>query len=34
MEGTQHYLDQLLFGVAPYIALVSFFLVTIQRYRA
>ena len=34
MEGTQHYLDQLLFGVAPYVALVSFFLVTIQRYRA
>jgi nitrate reductase gamma subunit len=28
-----HYIDLLLFGVLPYIALVLFFLVTIQRYR-
>ncbi len=34
MGSTQQYLDQLLFGVFPYIALASFFLVTIQRYRA
>jgi len=34
MVGTQHYFDQLMFGVAPYIALIVFFLGTIQRYRA
>ena len=28
-----HYVDLLLFGVLPYVALVLFFLVTIQRYR-
>ena len=28
------YLDQLLFGVAPYLALILFFLGTIQRYRS
>ncbi len=34
MGNTQHYLDQLLFGVAPYVALGLFFVVTVQRYRA
>lgn len=34
MDSTQQYLDQLLFGVLPYVALGTFFLVTIQRYRA
>lgn len=34
MQGTYAYLDQLLFGVVPYVALGIFFLVTIQRYRA
>lgn len=34
MVNTLYYLDQLLFGVAPYVALFLFFLVTIQRYRA
>ncbi len=34
MGNAQSYLDQLLFGVAPYVALILFFLVTIQRYRA
>lgn len=34
MGTGQIYLDQLLFGVAPYLALIIFFLVTIQRYRA
>ena len=34
MESAQQYLDQLLFGVAPYVALGIFFLVTIQRYRS
>jgi nitrate reductase gamma subunit len=34
MGSAQQYLDQLLFGVAPYVALGIFFLVTIQRYRA
>lgn len=29
-----HYLDTLLFAVLPYVALFTFFLVTIQRYRA
>jgi nitrate reductase gamma subunit len=28
-----HYLDTLLFAVLPYVALATFFLVTIQRYR-
>ena len=34
MESTHQYLDQLLFGVAPYLALITFFLGTIQRYRS
>ena len=34
MENTQQYLDQLMFGVVPYLALIIFFLGTIQRYRA
>ncbi len=34
MDNAQHYFDQLLFGVAPYLALIIFFLGTIQRYRA
>jgi nitrate reductase gamma subunit len=29
-----HYLDQLLFAVLPYVALVTLVLVTIQRYRS
>ncbi|MBK5290776.1 MAG: respiratory nitrate reductase subunit gamma [Acidobacteriia bacterium] len=29
-----HYLDMLLFAVLPYVAFFTFFLVTIQRYRA
>ncbi len=33
MENAQ-YLDQLLFGVLPYLALATFFLGTIQRYRS
>ena len=32
MDG--HYLDQLLFVVLPYVALFTFFLMTIYRYRA
>jgi nitrate reductase gamma subunit len=28
-----HYVDLLLFGVLPYVAMFTFFLVTIQRYR-
>jgi nitrate reductase gamma subunit len=34
MDNAQHYFDQLMFGVAPYVALITFFLGTIQRYRA
>lgn len=34
MDNAQHYFDQLMFGVAPYVALIIFFLGTIQRYRA
>ncbi len=34
MDTAQQYLDQLLFAVAPYVALAIFFIVTIQRYRA
>ncbi len=34
MVSAQHYFDQLMFGVAPYLALITFFLGTIQRYRA
>lgn len=33
MTGFAHYLDQLLFAVLPYVALVVFLLGTIQRYR-
>ena len=32
--GSAFYLDQLLFVVLPYVAFFTFFLVTIQRYRA
>src|SRR5262249_31151934 len=34
MTDWTHYLDQLLFAVLPYVALVTLVLVTIQRYRA
>lgn len=34
MASAQQYLDQVLFGVAPYLALIIFFLGTIQRYRS
>ncbi len=34
MASAQSYLDQLFFGVLPYLALIIFFLVTIQRYRS
>lgn len=34
MINTWGFLDPLLFGVLPYVALFTFFLVTIQRYRA
>jgi nitrate reductase gamma subunit len=34
MTDWTHYLDQLLFAVLPYVALVLLLLVTIQRYRA
>ncbi len=34
MDAVQQYMDQLLFAVLPYLALVVFFLATIQRYRA
>lgn len=34
MNNTWGYVDLLLFGVLPYVALFTFFLVTIQRYRA
>ena len=34
MTNTWGVLDPLLFGVLPYVALFTFFLVTIQRYRA
>jgi nitrate reductase gamma subunit len=33
MDSPQHYLDALLFVVLPYVALFSFFLLTIHRYR-
>jgi nitrate reductase gamma subunit len=33
MTGVAHYLDQLLFAVLPYVAMVVFLLGTIQRYR-
>lgn len=33
MESGMAYLDQLLFGVLPYLALTLFFLVSIQRYK-
>lgn len=31
---TGSYIDQLLFGILPYVALFTFFLVTISRYRS
>jgi nitrate reductase gamma subunit len=34
MTDWTHYLDQVLFAVLPYVALVLLLLVTIQRYRA
>jgi nitrate reductase gamma subunit len=34
MDAPQQYLDQLLFAVLPYMALITFFGVTIQRYSA
>lgn len=34
MTDWTHYLDQLLFAVLPYVAVVTLVLVTIQRYRA
>ena len=34
MDSWSHYLDQLLFAVLPYVAVVTLVLVTIQRYRA
>ena len=34
MGNAQNYLDQLMFGVLPYLALITFFLGTIQRYRS
>jgi nitrate reductase gamma subunit len=34
MSDWTHYLDELLFAVLPYVALVVLILVTIQRYRA
>jgi len=34
MDAVTQYMDQLLFAVLPYLALVVFFLATIQRYRA
>ncbi len=33
MDSPQHYLDALLFMVLPYLALFTFFLLTIHRYR-
>jgi nitrate reductase gamma subunit len=33
MDNWTHYLDQLLFAVLPYVAVVTLLLVTIQRYR-
>lgn len=33
MDSPQHYLDTLLFVVLPYLALFTFFLLTIHRYR-
>ncbi|MFQ5606939.1 MAG: respiratory nitrate reductase subunit gamma [Candidatus Zixiibacteriota bacterium] len=33
MANTLYYLDQLFFVIVPYVALFTFFLVTIQRYR-
>ena len=33
MDTAQQYLDQILFAILPYVALVTFFLGTIQRYR-
>jgi nitrate reductase gamma subunit len=33
MDNWTHYLDQLLFAVLPYVAVVTLVLVTIQRYR-
>jgi nitrate reductase gamma subunit len=33
MDNWAHYLDQVLFAVLPYVALVLLLLVTIQRYR-
>src|SRR5215831_20172807 len=34
MTDWTHYLDQLLFAVLPYVALVLLLVVTIQRYRS
>jgi nitrate reductase gamma subunit len=34
MDNWTHYLDQVLFAVFPYVALVTFLVMTIQRYRA
>ncbi len=33
MDTAQQYLDQILFAILPYLALMAFFLGTIQRYR-
>lgn len=33
MDSPQHYLDTVLFVVLPYVALFTFFLLTIHRYR-
>lgn len=33
MANAAYYLEQILFGIFPYLALVIFFMVTIQRYR-
>lgn len=34
MANAAYYLDQVLFGIFPYLALVLFFVITIQRYRS
>ena len=34
MDNWSHYLDQVLFAVLPYVAVVTLILMTIQRYRA
>lgn len=34
MTSATHYLDQLLFGVLPYVVFFTFILVTVQRYRS